>query len=93
MLVYDCFAHDRATFEAALKEDGAMLVLDLKQFEVVVRDGILMLQRKGADRALAMSVPFASARIFRPRRELAPPYCASAADHTKSTLVGFGGTG
>lgn len=86
MHLYDSHVQSPEEIAAALKVDGAILALDIRQFEVVVTHSGIMLQLKSSDPGLPLAVPANAFRIMFPHlpQFVAPPKEAlsfAVADH------------
>ncbi len=86
MHLYDSLVQSPEEIASALKVDGAILALDLRQFEVVVTHSGVMLQLKSSDPGLPIAIPANALRIMLPHlpQFAAPPKGAlsfAVADH------------
>ncbi len=92
MNVYDALVRTPEEITAALAKDGAMLVLDLKQFEVVPTAFGIMLQLRSIDFGLPIAIPANALRIMLPHQERFPSPPPDAVRFAISDHTRVGGT-
>lgn len=92
MQLYDSLARTPEEVTAALVKEGALLVLDPKQFEVVPTVFGIMLQLQSIDFGLPIAIPAYAFRIMLPNQEQFTPPPPDAVHFAVSDHVQVCGT-